>query len=220
MLCRYRLMLCGRDAGSCSCLDSTIQRDICSSPRVLTTPGMKCCGGHTVICNVTKSKHKWYFLLSWFGWILTCNFFFSTACCSRLLQQRRAVSLWARLMGQMPRAHLRNIKGSGRAGLRTHQRPPRPLQDRLHQPTPDKISVDFKNACVRNPRTRARQNMCSTRRPDILNYCAHFSRLCCPEQSLKPALEAINREKTLTVREALFRAFLAAHSPSGGRVCR
>ena len=41
--------------------------------------------------------------------------------------------------------------------------------------------------------------------PDFLHYCAHLSRLCCPEQPLKTALECINHEKTLTVREALFR---------------
>ena len=41
--------------------------------------------------------------------------------------------------------------------------------------------------------------------PDFLHYCADLSRLCCPEQPLKPALESKNDEKTLTVREALFR---------------
>ena len=41
--------------------------------------------------------------------------------------------------------------------------------------------------------------------PDLLSYCAHLSGLCCPEQPLKTALESINREKTLTVPEALFR---------------
>ena len=41
--------------------------------------------------------------------------------------------------------------------------------------------------------------------PDPLGKCAHFARFCCPEQPRKTALEAINREKTLTVPEALFR---------------
>jgi hypothetical protein len=41
--------------------------------------------------------------------------------------------------------------------------------------------------------------------PDFLHYRAHLSRLCCPEQSPKPALESKNYEKTLTVPEALFR---------------
>jgi hypothetical protein len=41
--------------------------------------------------------------------------------------------------------------------------------------------------------------------PDFLHYCAHLSRLCCPEQPLNPALESKNHEKTLTVPEALFR---------------
>ena len=41
--------------------------------------------------------------------------------------------------------------------------------------------------------------------PDFLHYCAHLSRLCCPEQPLKTALEVKNHVKSLTVREALFR---------------
>ena len=41
--------------------------------------------------------------------------------------------------------------------------------------------------------------------PDFLHYCAHLSRLCCPEQPPKTTLEAKNHEKTLTVAEALFR---------------
>jgi hypothetical protein len=41
--------------------------------------------------------------------------------------------------------------------------------------------------------------------PDLLSYCTHLSRFCCPEQSLKTTLEAKNHEKTLTVHEALFR---------------
>ena len=40
--------------------------------------------------------------------------------------------------------------------------------------------------------------------PDFLHYRAHLSRLCCPEQALKPTLESKNHEKTLTVPEALF----------------
>ena len=40
---------------------------------------------------------------------------------------------------------------------------------------------------------------------DLMSYCAHFQGLCCDQQPLKTALEAINREKSLTVREALFR---------------
>jgi hypothetical protein len=40
--------------------------------------------------------------------------------------------------------------------------------------------------------------------PDFLHYCAHLSRLYCPDQPLKTALESKNDEKTLTVREALF----------------
>jgi hypothetical protein len=38
-----------------------------------------------------------------------------------------------------------------------------------------------------------------------LRCCAHFSGLCCDEQSRKTALDAITHEKTLTVPEALFR---------------
>ena len=41
--------------------------------------------------------------------------------------------------------------------------------------------------------------------PDFLHYCAHLSRLCCPEQPLKTALDLKNHEKTSTVVEALFR---------------
>ena len=41
--------------------------------------------------------------------------------------------------------------------------------------------------------------------PDLLRYCAHFSGLCCDEQPRKTALESTNREKKLTVPEALFR---------------
>ena len=41
--------------------------------------------------------------------------------------------------------------------------------------------------------------------PDFLHYCAHLSRLGCPEQPLKTTLESKNDEKTFTVREALFR---------------
>jgi hypothetical protein len=41
--------------------------------------------------------------------------------------------------------------------------------------------------------------------PDFLHYCAHLSRFCCPEHPLKTTLESKNDEKTLTVREALFR---------------
>ena len=41
--------------------------------------------------------------------------------------------------------------------------------------------------------------------PDLVRYSAHFSGLCWDEQPRKTALEAINHEKTLTVREALFR---------------
>jgi hypothetical protein len=76
------------------------------------------------------------------------------------------------------------------------------------------VHVDFKNACARNPPARI---------PDFKNACARnpctaqddrfFVLLCafvaalpkfCPEQPLKTALECINPEKTLTVREALF----------------
>jgi hypothetical protein len=38
-----------------------------------------------------------------------------------------------------------------------------------------------------------------------MSYCAHFSGLCCDQQPRQTALEARNQEKTLTVREALFR---------------
>ena len=41
--------------------------------------------------------------------------------------------------------------------------------------------------------------------PDLMSYCAHFQGLCCDQQPLQTALEAINREKTLTDSEALFR---------------
>ena len=41
--------------------------------------------------------------------------------------------------------------------------------------------------------------------PDFLGYSALFSGLCCPQQPRQTALEAINREKTLTVPESLFR---------------
>jgi hypothetical protein len=42
--------------GSPTCLDSIIQRDIRhgTSPRVLTTPGIKCCNDHTVIGNAVR----------------------------------------------------------------------------------------------------------------------------------------------------------------------
>ena len=38
-----------------------------------------------------------------------------------------------------------------------------------------------------------------------MSYCAHFSGLYCPQQPRQTALEVKNHEKTLTVREALFR---------------
>jgi hypothetical protein len=41
--------------------------------------------------------------------------------------------------------------------------------------------------------------------PDLLRNSAHFSQQCRPEQPLKTTLESTNREKTLTVPEALFR---------------
>ena len=41
--------------------------------------------------------------------------------------------------------------------------------------------------------------------PDLMSYCAHFQGLCCDQHPLQTALEAINREKTLTDSEALFR---------------
>jgi hypothetical protein len=41
--------------------------------------------------------------------------------------------------------------------------------------------------------------------PDFLHYCAHMSRFCCPDHLLKTALEFKNHEKSLTVRESLFR---------------
>ncbi len=40
---------------------------------------------------------------------------------------------------------------------------------------------------------------------DLLRYCTHLSRHCCPEQPPKTTLEAKNHEKTLTVPEVLFR---------------
>ena len=41
--------------------------------------------------------------------------------------------------------------------------------------------------------------------PDLLSYCAHLSRLCCPEQPPKTTLDLKITKKTLTVHEALFR---------------
>jgi len=41
--------------------------------------------------------------------------------------------------------------------------------------------------------------------PDVMIYCPHFQGLYCDQQPRQTALEAINREKTLTVPESLFR---------------
>ena len=69
-------------------------------------------------------------------------------------------------LANQPRANLANIKATGCAALRAHQRPRGRSKTACTSPPPTKsVHVDFKNACARNPPARARQNMRSTRRP-------------------------------------------------------
>jgi hypothetical protein len=70
------------------------------------------------------------------------------------------------------------------------------LQDRLHQPTPDKISTYrlLKYMLPESSWKNTSQDMTYTT-PDLSRNITHFSRLSCPEQSLKTELEGKNHEK-------------------------
>jgi hypothetical protein len=69
-------------------------------------------------------------------------------------------------LAKQPREYLANIKASGCAALRAHQRPRGRFKTACTSPPPTKsVHVDFKHACARNPPASAQQNMHSTRRP-------------------------------------------------------
>ena len=90
-------------------------------------------------------------------------------------------------LAKQPRAYLANIKASGCAALRAHQRPRGRSKTACTSPPPTKsVHVDFKNACARNPPARAQQTMRSTRRPILWANVRIFRGSAAPSSPGKP----------------------------------
>jgi hypothetical protein len=87
--------------------------------------------------------------------------------------------------GKQTRAQSAHINGSGCAALQDHHRmtasrPPATAHPRQNQYM---WTLKMHAPGIRLYKSEAKH--AQHKMPDFLHYCAHFSRLCCPEQSLK-----------------------------------